>query len=143
MADKFIKWYRARSARDGFLAQAEFLDANGIRIRNPATGKGVMLDVDGSGVSVEPEEMAPGTFGYVLDLDGDTAEYDWDDFFDAIHMDNFRPVEIYPDLLVVKGPLAREGRLLNTPSFVGVRELGQGLIEFTNFFKGAHSSGDR
>jgi hypothetical protein len=85
---------------------------------------------------------APGTFGYVLDLDGDTAEYDWDVFFDTIHMGNFLPVEIYPNLLVIKGSLAQEGRLFDVPSFVGVRELRRDLIEFSNLSKGVHSQGD-
>lgn len=204
MADKFLGWYRTRSTRDGFLGEAEFLDGSGIYIRHPATRKGVMLDVDGNGVNIEPEEIAhlidlklgsvnvefwitpdtsltcrfswiplgleiqtfyldglsgaetahvtsvligymnsaPGTFGYVLDLDGDTAEYDWDVFFDTIHMGDFRPVEVYPDLLVVKGSLAREGRLSDVPSFVGVRQLRQDLIEFSNLSKGVHSRGD-
>jgi hypothetical protein len=163
-----------------------------------------MLDVDGNGVNVDPEEMAhlidlklgsvnlefwitpdtnlicrfswiplglevqtfyldglsgtetahvksvligymngtPDTFGYVLDLGGDTAEYDWDVFFDTIHMGDLLPVEVYPDLLVIKGSLAREGRLFDVPSFVSVRELGQDLIEFSNLSKGVRSRGD-
>jgi hypothetical protein len=150
-----------------------------------------MLDVDGNGVNVEPEEMArlidlklgsvnvkfwlgpdtdltcyfswiplgleiqtfyldglsraqmdqvksvligymssfPGTSGYVLDLDGGTAEYDWDAFFDAIEMGDFHPVEVYPDLLVIKGSLAQEERLLDVPSFVSIRQLRRDLIE--------------
>ena len=204
MPDKFLRWYRARSTRDGFLEQAEFLDRNGISIRHPTISKGVMLDVDGNGVNVEPDEMAhlvdlklasinlefwispdasftcrfswiplglevqtfyleglssaeiehvksvlieymnsfPGTSGYVLDLEGDTAEYDWDVFFDTINMGEFHPIEMYPSSLVIKGSLVRERRLFDVPPFVGVRELPGDLIAYSNLFKASNSSPD-
>jgi hypothetical protein len=203
VSDKFLRWYGARSTRDTFIEQADSFERSGIYIRHPATGMEVMLDVDGNGVSVEPNEVAhlidlklgsvnvefwvtpdvsltclfswiplgleiqafyldglpgvelahvksvllgyvssaPGTFGYVLDLDGDTAEYDWDSFFDAIHMGDPPPVDVYPELLVIKGSPVKKSNVFDAPSFVEVRKLHGDFVQFSNLSKGTHSQG--
>ncbi|MEU7279818.1 hypothetical protein AB0A69_13680 [Streptomyces sp. NPDC045431] len=57
MADGFIRWYREAAATPVFAEQTELFAAHGIALVHPVRGAAVVLDVEGEGVLMRPEEL--------------------------------------------------------------------------------------
>jgi hypothetical protein len=74
-------------------------------------------------------QESSGTFGYVLDRDGRTAEYDWDLFYDGLSMGEYRRFETYPDVLAVSGSVGRIREAINIPDSAEVDRFGDALVE--------------
>lgn len=80
-------------------------------------------------------EEGPTTFGYVLDRDGRSAEFDWDLFYDGLSLGAVPAVEVWPDVLAIRGTVEQIRQTLDIPASVRVATAcdatGAALVEIT------------
>jgi hypothetical protein len=74
-------------------------------------------------------QEASSTFGYVLDRNGRTAEYDWNGFYDDYSLGRPRRVDVLPDIMAVAGSPERVREILDIPDSSVLDQLGDTLVE--------------